>query len=161
MWPSFFGGQLPGRLFPLPGDWMALLADFTTLFLIMTLKALFNDVFTLKKIWAAWPYIPSVSVIRCKNEALKKIVLQSSKASLNASKEVKIDKWPDSPYSFPLIDCCVLWINGRHDSLFSGDIQISVIEYLNSDRIHFKTFVFLAVYWPFWSSEHHYTTQTS
>ena len=40
------------------------------------LKALFNNVFTLKKIWAACPYMLSVSLIRCKNEALKKIVLQ-------------------------------------------------------------------------------------
>ena len=40
------------------------------------LKALFNNVFTLKKIWAACPYILSVSLIRRTNEALKKIAPQ-------------------------------------------------------------------------------------
>ena len=49
------------------------------------LKALFNNVFTLK-IWAAWPYMLSVSLVRCKNEALK---MCTSKASLSASKEWK------------------------------------------------------------------------
>ena len=35
------------------------------------LQALFN-VFLLWMIWAAWPYMLSMSLIRCKNEALKK-----------------------------------------------------------------------------------------
>ena len=64
------------------------------------------------------------ALVRCKNEALKKIVLQ--KASLSACfKRVKIDKWPDSPYSFPPIDYCVR-INGEPDRLFSGDIQSQI-----------------------------------
>ena len=41
----------------------------------VSLKALFNTIFTVK-IWAACPYMLSVSLIRCTNEALKKIVLQ-------------------------------------------------------------------------------------
>ena len=35
------------------------------------LKALFNNVFTLNKIWAAWSYMLSMSLVRCKNEDLK------------------------------------------------------------------------------------------
>ena len=46
----------------------------------------------------------SVSLIRCKNEALKNLHLKS--------KEVKIDNGPDLTYSFLPIDCCVR-INGK------------------------------------------------
>ena len=87
--------------------------------LCKSLKALFNNVFTLKKIWAAWPYMQSVSLVRCKNEALKKLYFKSI---IKCFKRVKIDKWPDSPYSFSPIDYCVR-INGEPDCLFSGDIQ--------------------------------------
>ena len=44
------------------------------------------------------------------------------KSIIKYFKRVKIDKWPDSPYSFPPIDYCVR-INGQPDRLFSGDIQ--------------------------------------
>ena len=47
----------------------------------------------------------SVSLIRCKKEALKKNC--TSNALLSASKREKICKWPDLPYSIPPIDCCV------------------------------------------------------
>ena len=77
-----------------------------------------------------------VSLIRFKNEALKKC---TSESSLSASKEVKIDKWPDSPYLFFPIDYCVR-INSEPDRLFSHRL-------LESDCINFKTFAFLAVYW--------------
>ena len=100
--------------------------------------------FPVLKIWAAWPYMLPVSLLRCKNEALKNC---TSKASLSASKEcMKIDKWPDSPYSSPPIDYCVR-INGEPDCLF-----ILSHRFLDSDCINFKTFAFLAVYWPFWTS---------
>ena len=50
------------------------------------LKALFNNVFSLK-IWAAWPHMMIiVSLIRCKNEALKNC---TSKAPLSVSKKWK------------------------------------------------------------------------
>ena len=90
----------------------------------------------------------SVSLVRSKNEALKKLYFKSI---IKCFKRVKIDKWPDSPYSFPPIDYCVR-INCEPDRLFSH-------RFLDSDCIHFKTFVFLAVYWPVWTS--YYTTQTS
>ena len=70
--------------------------------------------------WATCPYMLSVSLIRCKNEALKKNC--TSKAPLSASKKVKICKWPEIPYSFLSIDGCAK-INGLPDRLFSGDIQ--------------------------------------
>ena len=53
--------------------------------ILLALKALFNNVSTLKKIWAAWPYMLSVSLIWCKNEALK----VAWKASLCASRKWK------------------------------------------------------------------------
>ena len=59
------------------------------------------------------------TLIRCKNEALKKLHLKST---IKCLKKVKIDKWPDLSYSFLPIDCCVR-INGEPDHLFSGDIQ--------------------------------------
>ena len=58
---------------------------------------------------------------------------------------MKLDKWLDLSYSFLPIDCCVR-INGEPDHLFSD-------KYLDSDRINFKTFVFLAVYWSIWTSQ--------
>ena len=53
--------------------------------LLQYLKALLNNVFTLK-IWAACPYMLSASLIRCTNEALKKC---TSKPPLSASKKWK------------------------------------------------------------------------
>ena len=53
----------------------------------VSLKAEFNNVFALNKIWAAWSYMLSVSLIRCTNEALKNN--WTSKASLSASKKRK------------------------------------------------------------------------
>ena len=63
----------------------------------------------------------SVSLIRCKNEALKKMLFHST---IKCFKEIKIDKVLDLPYSFLPIDCCVS-INGEPDRLFSGDIHQS------------------------------------
>ena len=65
-------------------------------------------------------YMLSVSLVRCKNEALKKKLY--FKSIIKCFKTVQIDKWSDSPYSFPPIDYCVR-INGEPDRLFSGDIQ--------------------------------------
>ena len=42
-----------------------------------------NNVFTFKKIWAVCPYILSVSLIRCTNEALKKL---HQKSTINPKK---------------------------------------------------------------------------
>ena len=75
--------------------------------------------FWLLKIWAACPYMLSVSLMRCKNEALKKIAPQKHHKCF---KKAKIGKWPEIPYSFLRIDCCVR-INGQPERLFSGDIQ--------------------------------------
>ena len=61
----------------------------------------------------------SVSLIRCKSEALKKL---HPKSTIKCFKEVNIDKWPDLSYSFLPIDYCVR-INGKPNRLFSGDIQ--------------------------------------
>ena len=83
-----------------------------------SLKALFN-MFSLLKIWAVCPYMLSVSLIRCKNEALKNLHLKST---IKCFKQVKIDIWLDYLYSFLPIDCCV-GINGEPDHLLSGDIQ--------------------------------------
>ena len=55
--------------------------------MIEYLKALFNNVFTLK-IWAACPYMLSVSLIKCENEALKK----QTPHKHHCFKEVKIKK---------------------------------------------------------------------
>ena len=52
----------------------------------LMLKSLFNNVFTFKNIRAAWPYMLSVSVIRCKNEALKKKKNDCTTKSAKASK---------------------------------------------------------------------------
>ena len=74
----------------------------------------------------------SVSLIRCKNEALKNCtVLQRSKNIQVTGLAILI---------FP-IDCCVR-INHRSDGLFNGDIQ----SYLDSDHRNVKSFVFLATY---------------
>ena len=85
----------------------------------ITLKALFNNVFTLKNLSCMTLHAIRLSLVRCKNEALKKLHLKSI---IKCFKRVKIDKWPDSPYSFSPIDYCVR-INGEPDRLFSGDIQ--------------------------------------
>ena len=44
------------------------------------------------------------------------------KSIIKCFKRVKIDKWPNSPYSFSPIDYCVR-INGDPDRLFSGGFQ--------------------------------------
>ena len=111
------------------------------------LKALFNNVFTLTK---SELHVPTcwVSLITYKNEALKKKKLHL-KSTIKCFQEVKIDKWPDLSYSFLPIECCVR-INDKPVTIYS--VVIFSHRYLDSDRINFKTFVFLAVYWPFWTS---------
>ena len=55
----------------------------------------------LVKIWATWPYMLSVSLIRCKNEALRRIELQNRTSKvIKCFKEVKIEKWLALLYSF-------------------------------------------------------------
>ena len=107
-------------------------------------KASFNNTqFT--KISAAWPYMLSVSLIRCKNEALKNLYFKSI---IKCFKRVKIDKWLDSPCSYFPIDYCVrikYWQTIYSMVIFSH-------RFLDSDCINFKTFAHLAVYWPFWTS---------
>ena len=90
-------------------------------------------------------YMLRVSLVRCKHEALKKLYFKSI---IKCFKRVKIEKWPDSPYSFPLIDYCVR-INGQ-PTVYS--VVIFSHRFLDSDCINFKTFAFLATYWPFWTS---------
>ena len=58
---------------------------------------------------------PSVSSIRCKNEALKQLYFKSI---IKCFKRVKIDKWPHLPYSVPPIDSCVR-IKGNPDCLLN------------------------------------------
>ena len=98
----------------------------------------------------------SVSLVRCKNEALKKLYFKSI---IKCFKRVKIDQWPEWPrftmYSFSPIDYCVR-INALPARLFSGDI--SVIDFLIvtasiSKLLHSWLFIDL--------SEHHYTALTS
>ena len=103
--------------------------------------------FSLLKLWATCPNMLSVSLIRCKHEALKKLHLKST---IKCFKKAKICKWPEID-SFLPIDCCVR-INGEPDRLFSGDIFSHT--FLDSDCINFKTFAFLAVYWPFCMNNH-------
>ena len=91
----------------------------------LKLKALFKNVFTFK-IWAAYPYTLSVSLIRCKNEALKKLHLKST---------IKC---------FKQVTRFILLIS-RHRLLCSN---------LDRDCINFKTFIFLAVYWSIWTSSY-------
>ena len=78
----------------------------------LCLKALFKNVFTFK-IWAAFSYMLSVSLIRRTNETLKKMHLKSTIKRLQRSENRQV--------TLP-IDCCVR-INGKPDHLFSGDIQ--------------------------------------
>ena len=62
----------------------------------------------------------SVSLVRCKNEALKKIVLQNHHYVLQKSENGQVTRFA---YSFYPIDYCVR-INGEPDcQLVSGDIQ--------------------------------------
>ena len=69
----------------------------------VTFKALLT-MFSLLKIWAASPYMLSVSLVRCNIEALKKLHFKST---IKCFKDVKIDKWPDLSYSLFPVDCCV------------------------------------------------------
>ena len=109
----------------------------TQLFFI--LKALFNNVSTLK-IWAAWPYMLSVSLIRCKNEALKNLKKKNctSKALLSTPKEWNKQVTRFFILIFP-VDCCVR-IKGKPDCLFSHIFLDS-----DSNCFNFKAFAFLAV----------------
>ena len=90
----------------------------------------------------------SVSLIKCKNEALKKLHLKST---IKCFKKAKICKWPEIPYFIFPIDCCVRII------MINQTVYSAVIfshRYLDRDRIHFKTFVFLAVLWSIWTSSY-------
>ena len=68
------------------------------------LKALFNNVSTFKNSELQGPtsraYMLAMSVIRCENGALKKLHLKSI-TNCSVFKEVKINKWPNLPCSFP------------------------------------------------------------
>ena len=94
----------------------------------------------------------SVSLVRCKNEALKKLYFKSI---IKCFKRVKIDKWPDSPCTnFPHRLLC------SNKCAASSFIQwwYSVIDFLIvtasiSKLLHSWLFIDL--------SEHHYTALTS
>ena len=90
----------------------------------------------------------SVSLIRCKNEALKKKL--HLKSTIKCFKEVKIDKRTDLSDPFLPIDCVI--INGISLTVYS--VVIFSHRYLDSDHINFKTFVFLAIYWSIWTSSY-------
>ena len=79
---------------------------------------------------------------QCLYEAMKQLHFKST---IKCFKEVKIDKLLDLPYSLSPIDCCFI-LNYESDHLFIGDIPFSH-RYFESDRMNFKNFVFLAVYW--------------
>ena len=87
----------------------------------------------------------SVSLIRCKNEALIKLYFKNI---IKCFKRVQIDKWPDLPYLFSLIYCCIR-IKSKPDHLSK---IIFSHRFCDSDCINFKTFAFLAVYWSIWTS---------
>ena len=77
---------------------------------------------SLKNIWATTcPYMLSVSLIRCNNEALKNLHLKST---IQCFKKKKRKYASDQKYHthFSPIDCCVR-INDLPDRLFIGDIQ--------------------------------------
>ena len=80
----------------------------------------------------------AVSLIRCTNEALKKLHL---KAPLSASKKSENMQVTRNTISISPIDCCV--------RIMVYQIVYSVVifshRYLDRDHINFKTFVFLAV----------------
>ena len=73
------------------------------------------------------------------------------KSTIKCFKKTKICKWPEIPYSFLLIDCCVR-INGQLQTVYS--VVMFSHRYLDRDHINFKTFVFLAVYWSIWTSSY-------
>ena len=79
-----------------------------------SLKALFNNVSLLKNLSCMALHAISVFGKLYKWSPEKKLYFKRV--------TVKIDKWPDSPYSFFPIDYCVR-INGEPDRLFSDDIQ--------------------------------------
>ena len=95
----------------------------------------------------------SVSLVRCKNEALKKLYFKSI---IKCFKRVKIDKWPDSPCThFPH-----RLLHVKNKCAASSFIQwwYSVIDFLIvtasiSKLLHSWLFIDL--------SEHHYTALTS
>ena len=108
---------------------------------IVVLKVLFNNVFT------SFFYLTCMSHQCLWYRVKMKPSNIAPQNTIKCFKEVKIDKWPDLSYSFLPIDCCIR-INAKPDRLFSH-------RDLHSDRIHFKTFVLLAVYWSIWTSSWH------
>ena len=82
-------------------------------------------------------------------------------------KRVKIDRWPELPYSFSTIDCCVR-INHEPDGLLNGDMQSYIqtysanieshklIEFTFGHLVHPSSFqiVFLKFEFPFCFSIH-------
>ena len=103
--------------------------------------------FLLWKIWAAWPSMLSVSLIRCNNEALNFFcfikVLQKSE-----NRQV-------TRFTILIISCCVR-IKDMPDCGLNGDIQsihFLIVTTSISKLLHSWLFID--------PSEHHYTTQTS
>ena len=115
--------------------------------LLGKLKALFNNVFTLKNLSCMSLHAISV-LIRCKNEALKKLHLKST---IKCFKKANICKWPEITYSF-LPHRLLCWNKWSNQTVYS--VVIFSHRYLERDCINFKTFVFLAVYWSSWTSSY-------
>ena len=115
------GKETPAKRRQLPSKRLktfSSVSDLTFHIKFLLLKALFNNVFTLKNL--SYMSLHAISVFdKCKHEGLKKLQLKST---IKCFKKVKICKWPEIPYTFLPIDCCVR-INGLPDCLFSGDIQ--------------------------------------
>ena len=119
------------------------------------LKALFNinNVSTLKtkNIWAAWPCMPSVFVIGCKNVALakKKLHFKSIIKCFKKWKYASYEKY--HTHYFPPTDCSVR-INHEPDALSNGDIRSfcipgCLLTVLNIQHRHLdsSTFIFFQI----------------
>ena len=109
-------------------------------------KALFNNFFTFKKSELHGPTCYQCLWEGVKMKPWKKLYFKSI---IKCFKRVKIDKWPDSPYSFFPIDDCVRMVSQTFYS-----VVIFSHRFLDSDCINFKTFALLAVYWPFRTSSY-------
>ena len=94
----------------------------------------------------------SVSLVRCKNEALKKLYF---KIIIKCFKRVKIDKWPDSPCThFPhRLLCYNKCAASSFIQWWYSVIDLLIVTASISKLLHSWLFIDL--------SEHHYTTQTS
>ena len=119
--------------------------------LLRLLKALFNNVFTLK---ISKLHGPTCNQCMWLGVKMKPWKIFYFKSIIKCFKRVKIDKWPDSPYPFPPIDYCVR-INGEPPFIqwWYSVIDFLIVTASISKLLHSWLFID--------SSENHYATQTS